>query len=144
MKGTLYSKSGDNQPGEAITIYTNPADRLHGGIQGHRKKTDSLYNLDYAQQKDKYSLFLNNLHSLVEITNDTAQTDRELVLIKDSYANSMVPFLVRHFKKIYVFDTRYYKEGPSEFIKEHPGVTDVVLLYNMNTLDTDTGIRGVY
>lgn len=145
FKGTLYSKSGDyTRPGEAITIYTNPADRLTVEYRDTGEKTDSLYNLDYAQQKDKYSLFLNNLHSLVEITNDTAQTDRELVLIKDSYANSMVPFLVRHFKKIYVFDTRYYKEGPSEFIKEHPGVTDVVLLYNMNTLDTDTGIRGVY
>ena len=145
FKGTLYSKSGDyTRPGEAITIYTNPADRLTVEYRDTGEKTDSLYNLDYAQQKDKYSLFLDNLHPLVEITNDTAQTDRELVLIKDSYANSIVPFLVRHFKKIYVFDTRYYKEGPSAFIKEHPGVTDVVLLYNMNTLDTDTGIRGVY
>ena len=95
-------------------------------------------------KKDKYSLFLNNLHPLTEITNDTAETDRELVLIKDSYANSMVPFLVRHYKKIYVFDTRYYKDGPSAFLAEHAGVTDVLLLYNMNTLDGDSGIRGVY
>ena len=106
--------------------------------------TDSLYNFDYATVKDKYSLFLNNLHPLIEITNETAVSDRELALIKDSYANSMVPFLVHHYKKIYVFDTRYYKQGASEFIKAHPGVTDVLLLYNMNTLDKDLGIRGVY
>lgn len=47
-------------------------------------------------------------------------------------------------KKIYVFDTRYYKQGPSSFIKEHPGITDVLILYNMNTLDSDLGIRGIY
>ena len=106
--------------------------------------TDSLYNLDYVLQKDKYSLFLNNLHTLIEITNENAESDRELVLIKDSYANSMVPFLTHHFQKIYVFDTRYYKQGPSSFIEDHPSVTDVLLLYNMNTLDSDSGIRGIY
>ena len=54
------------------------------------------------------------------------------------------PSLSGILRKIYVFDTRYYKDGPSAFIAEHPGITDVVLLYNMNTLDTDTGIRGIY
>ena len=103
-----------------------------------------MYAMEYVSQKDKYSLFLDNLHTLVEITNASAETDRVLVLIKDSYANSMVPFLTHHFKKIYVFDTRYYKHGPAAFIGEHPEVTDVLLLYNLNTIDTDAGIRGIY
>ena len=46
--------------------------------------------------------------------------------------------------KIFVLDTRYYKKGPSAFIGEHPEITDVLLLYNMNTLDADTGIGGIY
>ena len=29
------------------------------------------------------------------------------------------------------------KQGPSAFVKEHPGITDVLILYNMNTLDSD-------
>ena len=87
---------------------------------------------------------MNNLHPLIEITNENAESDRELALIKDSYANSMVPFLAHHYKKIYVFDTRYYKLGPSSFIKGHEGVTDVLVLYNLNTVDTDLGIRGIY
>ncbi len=145
FRGTLYSKAGDyDRMGDSIVIYENPADRLTVEYKDTGEITDSLYHLEYVEKKDKYSLFLNNLHPLTEITNDTAETDRELVLIKDSYANSMVPFLVRHYKKIYVFDTRYYKDGPSAFIAEHAGVTDVLLLYNMNTLDGDSGIRGVY
>ena len=56
----------------------------------------------------------------------------------------MVPFLAHHYRKIYVLDTRYYRDGPSSFLEAHRDITDVLLLYNMNTLDGDTGIRGIY
>ena len=127
-----------------ITIFENPANQLTVFYTDTDQTTDSLYNFDYLEKKDKYSMFLDNIHPLIEITNETADSQRELVLIKDSYANAMVPFLVNHFKKVYVFDTRYYKQGPSSFIKDHPQVTDVLLLYNMNTIDTDLGIGGIY
>lgn len=143
--GTIFSKLHDSTvPGDAITLYENPANRLTVSYPDTGEVTDTLYNRDYLAQKDKYSMFLNNLHPLVEITNETADSDRQLVLIKDSYANSMVPFLVNHYQKIYVFDTRYYRFGPSSFINEHPEVTDVLLLYNMNTIDTDLGVGGIF
>jgi len=143
--GTIYSKVNDyNHRADEITIYTNPEDVLTVQYMDTEETCDTLYNLDYVSKKDKYSLFLNNLHDFIQITNETAESERELVLIKDSYANSLVPYLVHHYKKIYVFDTRYYKHGMSEFVKDHSGVTDVLLLYNMNTLDTDSGIRGIY
>lgn len=143
--GTIDAKvNAYQQAGDAITIYTHPADRLCVTYEDTGEVRDSLYNLDYLKQRDQYSLFLDNLHSLIRIENEGAETDRVLVLLKDSYANSMVPFLTRHFQTIYVFDTRSYKLGPSVFIKEHPEVTDVLLLYNLNTIDTDLGIRGIY
>ena len=143
--GTIFSKLHDSTvPGDAITLYENPANRLTVSYPDTGEVTGTLYNRDYLAQKDKYSLFLNNLHPLVEITNEAADSDRQLVLIKDSYANSMVPFLVNHYQKIYVFDTRYYRFGPSSFINEHPEVTDVLLLYNMNTIDTDLGVGGIF
>lgn len=143
--GTLYSKVNDySHKKDEITIFTNPADELVVTYPDTEEVSDSLYNFDYLSQKDKYSMFLNNIHPLVEIENKKAASDAVLMLIKDSYANSMVPFLAHHYKKIYVFDTRYYKEGPSAFLAEHGEITDVLLLYNMNTLDNDSGIRGIY
>lgn len=143
--GTIYSKVNDySHKGDTITIYTNPADSLQVYYTDTEEIATSLYNREYLTKKDKYSMFLDNLHTLIEITNENALSDEVLVLIKDSYANSMVPYLTSHYAKIYVFDTRYYKQGPSKFIAEHPEVTDVLLLYNMNTIDTDTGIRGIY
>lgn len=145
FRGTYYSKVNLwSAARDSITIYTNPADRLTVNYTDTKEVTDTLYALEYAEQKDKYSLFLDNLHSLVEITNETAETDRELLLIKDSYANSMLPFLVRHYRKIYVVDTRYFRNGPSSLLKEHPEITDTLILYNMSTIDTDTGIKGIF
>ncbi len=143
--GTLYSKVNDySRPKDSITIYTNPGDDLTVTYPDTGEVTDSLYNLDYVTEKDKYSLFLNNIHPLVEIENSAASSQDALMLIKDSYANSLVPFLAHHYRKIYVFDTRYYRDGPSSFLEEHSDITDVLILYNMNTLDSDTGIRGIY
>lgn len=143
--GTYSSKVNRlNEKGDAIVIYTNPSDKLTVNYTDTKEITDSLYNLEYADKKDKYSLFLDNLHTSIEITNDNAESDRVLMLVKDSYANSLVPFLVRHYKKIYVFDTRYYKYGPSSFIDEHGEITDVLILYNLSTMDTDNGIRGIF
>lgn len=145
FKGTVYSKLNDAKiKADTITIFENPENRLTVYYEDKKETADSLYNFEYLEKKDKYSMFLNNIHPFIEITNETADSDKELAVIKDSYANCMVPFLVNHYRKVYVFDTRYYRGGPSKFINENRQITDVLLLYNMNTLDNDTGIGGIY
>ena len=145
FRGTVYSKLNDGQmKSDTITVFENPDSKLTVLYQDTGETSDSLYNFEYLEKKDKYSLFLNNIHPFIEITNEAASSVDELALIKDSYANCMVPFLTNHYRKIYVFDTRYYKGGPSAFINENRQITDVLLLYNMNTLDGDLGIGGIY
>lgn len=145
FKGTIYSKVNDYlHEGDRIVIYENPQQKLTVTYADTGEVTDSLYQYDYLEKKDKYSLFLNNIHPLVEVTNETIALDAELVLIKDSYANCMVPFLIHHYKKIYVVDPRYYKESVSDMINQNAAVQDVLILYNMNTIDTDLGIGGIY
>ncbi len=141
FKGTVYSKLNDiTLKGEEIKVYeqSNDITVLYDG-----EESNSLYNYDYLEKKDKYSVFLNNIHSLVEITNNKTDSTRTLAIAKDSYANSMIPFLVNHYKKIYVFDTRSYKGAVSDFVKEN-NIDDVLILYNMNTIDTDTGVNVIY
>lgn len=145
FQGTYFSKVNMwSAAKDDIILYSNPSDQLVVDYTDKNIQTDTLYNLDYVMEKDKYSLFLDNLHTLIEITNENADSNRQLLLVKDSYANSMVPFLVHHFEKIYVVDTRYFKNGPSSLLEEHPEITDVLVLYNLSTIDTDTGVRGIY
>ncbi len=142
--GTVYSKLNDLLiPGDRITLRDRPENRLTVTYEDGRV-TDTLYNREYLEKKDKYSLFLDNMHSLIEIENGNADSDRCLALVKDSYANCLVPYLVNHYRKIYVFDTRYYREGPSALINAHPEISEVLILYNMNTMDPDIGINGIF
>ncbi len=143
FKGTIYSKlnyENEYTEGETITLYKKNDDMT---VSYDGKESNSLYNMDYADKKDKYSVFLNNINSFVEITNNSVKNGRTLAIAKDSYANSLIPFLAEHYSKIYVFDTRSYKGSVSEFINNN-AVDDVLILYNVNTLDKDTGINAIY
>ena len=140
FRGTFASKVND-LTAEPDTITAFLSDRLSLTVSYSDKKqeTDSLYAPEYLEKKDKYSYFLNNQNTFVEVHNKNAQTEKVLAVIKDSYANCMIPFLSEHFETIYVFDTRYYRGKVSDFIAEN-GVTDVLFLYNMYTIDNDLGI----
>lgn len=144
FRGTIYSKLNDPFFGsDEIISYEHPGWRLEITYSDTGEVTDTPYNSEYLSQKDEYSYFLNNIHPLVTITNSDVESGA-LAVVKDSYANSMIPFLIENYHTIYVFDTRYYKGGPSKFINEHEDIRDVLILYNMNTIDNDTGIGGIY
>lgn len=142
FKGTIYSKLNDySLKGDTIEAATNMPDLT---VVYDNETTNSIYAPEYLEGKDKYSYFLNNINTFVEITNNDIETNRELVMAKDSYGNSMIPFLVNHYKRIYVFDPRSYKNSISQFVNTHSNVTDVLILYNMNTIDQDTGVNVIY
>lgn len=144
FRGTIYSKLNDPHFGEdRITAFEHPEWKLRVEYSDTGEVTDTPYNPEYLSQKDQYSYFLNNIHPMVTITNESVPSGA-LALVKDSYANSFVPFIIQNYRTIYIFDTRYYKGGPSKFINEHKDITDVLILYNMNTIDNDTGIGGIY
>ncbi|MBR3307755.1 MAG: hypothetical protein IKI75_10975 [Lachnospiraceae bacterium] len=143
FRGTIYSKLNDSYFGsDEITSVSCEYWDLTVDY-GDGNVTDSPYNPDYLEKRDSYSYFLDNQHSFIEVTNN-AMEGGEIAVVKDSYANCFIPFLFNHYRKVYIFDTRYYKGGPSKFINEHKGIEDVLILYNMGTLDNDTGIGGIY
>ena len=145
FKGTIYSKVHDySKNGDEIDLAFRGSQSLSVNYVDIKKRTDTLYNYDYLNKKDMYSIFLDNIHSLVEITNESIDTNDELIVIKDSYGNSMIPFLTNHYKKIYVIDPRYYKESVSELANKNLNIKNILILYNLNTIDTDLGIGGIY
>ena len=106
----------------------------------------SLYNEGYLNQRDKYSFFLNNINDKIIIHNKNIKEDRKgknLLIFKDSYANCFVPFLVDEYETIVVLDTRSYLYGAEELIEDYE-ISDILVLYNMSTVDTDTGIKAIY
>ncbi|MBQ7653938.1 MAG: hypothetical protein IJS17_02575, partial [Clostridia bacterium] len=145
FKGTTYSKVNDYfAKGESIERYDLPGLKVKVTYDDTGEKSDSMYAPKYLEMKDKYSYFLNNLHYLLTIENEEAKTDEEIVVVKDSYANCFVPFLASQYKKIYVIDPRNYNDVISDFVNEHEKVKTVLVLYNVGTLDTDSGISNIF
>lgn len=143
FKGTIYSKANDfGLSGETMWAYDADID-LTVKYSDLDETFDTLFAKEYLDKKDKYSYFLNNLHPYIEIINEDTDNDKELVIVKDSYANCMVPMLISHYKKIHVFDTRSYRGKVSEFVNQNSKIKDVLILYNMGTINDDTGIGGI-
>lgn len=136
--GTLYSKVfTKNQEKDKIhKINTKENDFT---VKYLTKTTNTLYEENFLKEKDKYSYFLNTNQGIIEITNNNIDNNDEILIIKDSFANSFIPLLANHYKKIHVIDLRYYMLPISSYVQEN-NIKDVLLLYNINTLDTDTGI----
>lgn len=138
--GSLYSRSGFRhlRP-DRIELYL-PKDPVKYTVTyvDEGLTTDSLYAVDQLEAKDKYAVFLNGNHGLVQIK--TAHPSRKkLLLVKDSYANSLIPFLLPHFSEIDVVDLRYYEEDLASFAKARD-FDDMLLLYNANTFFEDSSI----
>lgn len=99
------------------------------------KKWDTLYIKDYLEQKDKYGMFLDGNNSIVTIKTDIADMgqdiydNRNLLVIKDSYAHCFIPFLTNHYDNITILDLRYCKLPVSKIMDQY-GITDVLVMYN--------------
>ena len=112
FNGTLSATSGyETGYEEPIYIYaseqTEDMPEVVVNYVNEKKKTATLYDTSKLEEKDKYAVFLGGNYPLIDIRTTADTTDR-LLLIKDSYANCMIPFLTPYFREIVVVDPRYY------------------------------------
>lgn len=141
FNGTLYSKANiytfqpdsieryiPNQPLEVNYVYSN-------------KITNTLYEDSHLQTKDKYAMFLDGNHPLIQIKTDV-KDGKNVLILKDSYANSLIPFLTNHYTNIHVLDMRFYNDSVSQYIMDNK-IDEVLILYNMNGIDEDLGIYNI-
>lgn len=106
-----------------------------------QEKKATLYDTSKLKEKDKYAIFLGGNSGLIDIRTTADSTDR-LLIVKDSYANSLVPFLTPYYREIFMVDPRYYY-GDIHEIMENNKITSVLFLYNGNTFVEDNSISGV-
>ena len=73
--------------------------------------------------------------ALTEIKSDN-RNGKKLLLIKDSFANSISPFMINHFEETYLLDFRYFNGSLEQFITEN-GITEICILYSTVNLGND-------
>ncbi len=126
--GTMYawSKSADLLSDPEDFIYYLP------GVPYSAVYYDTAFNFQWDDDdlfgakvpEDPYIVYLGGDQYIIKITTE-AQSDRKLLVMKDSYGNATVPFYTSSFKEIYVADIRYMERNLVSMIRDL-GVTDVV------------------
>lgn len=110
--------------------------KYSGGVV--RIDTDKFYPLPGT----KYNCFLTSDNPLetsesfyCKIDNPTINDGSSIVVIKESYGNAFVPFLVDHYDHVYIIDYRYWKGHLANFVEEN-SIDDVLFLNVINITST--------
>ena len=93
-------------------------------------KDGTLYDRDALTRKDKYELFLGGNYGQCVITTGT-ENGKHLLLVKDSFANSFVPFLLGDYETVTMIDLRYFRGSMAELAAESD---DILVLTEITNL----------
>ncbi len=154
--GTVYAKSGASfTGGDTIKLYRYEGDEDFTTkiVLGDRSQEyKGFYNFKFLETADKYSMFIGHdeyggNNPLTYVTKDTDEPRQQLVLIKDSFAHSLVPLLAYHYDLVIV-DMRYYQPNGND----NPYIIDlakdektagVIILENMETFMNDENLQNI-
>ena len=144
FRGTFYSKClYDGPKADIIDIYScingfsAQSVIMNDGLKN--SESDDIYFREFLKKNDKYCVFLGNNRAFTDIRTNV-DNGKEILIIKDSYANSFVPFLIQHYSRISLVDPRYVKGSIEDFA--NPNDYDQVLfLYNASTFSQDKNIK---
>jgi len=140
FRGTLFSKVlNKNSAYDEISLYL-PKNKVKYSVTYNfdKSKSNSMYDLKKLKEKDKYQVFFGGNYPEIKITTEN-KNDKNLLIIKDSFANSFIPFIINDFENICVVDLRYFKYDLKNYINEN-NITDVLLLYNIMNFSSDKNI----
>lgn len=144
FRGTLFSRTLDSGvTPDSIDYYhlasNEPTVKMTVFDGREQTEYDSLYVRDYLEVKDKYSSFTGSNAPLITIETDV-DNGKSLLLIKDSYAHSLVPFLSKHYSKITMVDMRYINVGLDYFSINVNDYSQVLLSFNVISFAEDRNI----
>ena len=127
FRGTLYSKV--LLPDSVYdSVYYAPEITAENVVCDGKDGT--LYDGDALTRKDKYELFLGGNYGQCVITTGT-ENGKHLLLVKDSFANSFVPFLLGDYETVTMIDLRYFRGSMAELAAESD---DILVLTEITNL----------
>ena len=142
FKGTLYSKTlYEKSTPDTIDLYhlSTGEPQVTVTVNSGQKSSEhqSIFFRNYLDKKDKYNTFLGQNEPCVSVKTDVTN-QKKLLIIKDSYAHSMVQFYMYHYSEITLVDLRYVNK-----LSNYVSVDDydqIMFVYNFASVNSDTSI----
>ena len=156
FQGTLFSKTLDQSvTKDAIDFYTladnsvTPSMTTSNGFD-KEDSHDSIFFRDYLNVKDKYASYTGQNVAVATISRNKASDagnasntsdsgKRSILVIKDSYANSMMQFLINNYDTVTMIDLRYTNQSISNLVNVED-YDQVLFLYNCITFSDENDI----
>lgn len=135
--GSFYNDTGkdpklEKNPDKLIAYVPNENAKLvYTDKNGQKHDWKVVYDASNYGKTLKYSAFIGGDNPFTEITNPDITDGSSIVVVKESFGNAFVPFLVENYNKVYVIDYRYYNGSVSNFVKSN-GVKDVLYINNIS------------
>lgn len=103
-------------------------------------KAGDMYNMEKAEGKDPYEMFLSGVAPLITIENPSADTEKELVMFRDSYGSSLAPLMAEGYKKITLVDLRYVQSSFLGNLVDFENC-DVLFIYSTALLNNSLAMK---
>ena len=140
FNGTLYSTSGIHWLApDTIEYWVFEDDLRVTSWKSGKEEPGRLYDRSYLEHKDKYSSFLGGNQPLCVLENPAITDGSKLLLIRDSYSDSLAPFLAQRFSEVHLLDLRYYHASVADYMAEQ-GIDTAVVLYSVSNFLADRNL----
>ena len=141
--GTTYSSSGAAwvEPDSIYTVIPEGGTRGRTTVDRYPEGVaipGGLYYPEKLEVKDKYAYFLGGNQPLCVVKNPDAENGR-LLVIRDSYADCLAPFLSEAFQEVHLFDLRYNNTSLKKYVADN-GIDQVLVLYSAANFSTDQNL----
>jgi len=125
--GTTHSKVNMYSQKDVISVY-EPKKEIKVVYNLGEKTGNTFYQKKFLKKKDKYSVFFGGNQAVLEISGGM-KNKKTLLVIKDSFANCLIPFLAEDYEKVVVADMRHLNIGMSLLLRKYQPA-EVLVLYN--------------
>ena len=104
------------------------------------KINQDVFYPERLEEQDKYRVFLDGNHALVRIENLSRNSEDEhnLLVIRDSFSNSLGCFLADLYNKVILVDLRYYKLPLTDLLLED--IDEILIEYSVDNFIHDTNL----
>lgn len=146
--GTLYAASNQTpslaENPDVVTAYIPLATNAmtYTDLDGNVVDYDIIHDVSDWNSDSKYNCFIAGDQPFEEIHNPNMSDGSSCVIIKESFGNAFVPFLVDHYETVYVVDYRYYPEGLTALIRDR-NIKDVIFLNNISAATTSSLVSNI-
>ena len=138
--GVLYGQLPNRKTKETLYYLEHPNFQSYT-IHDYEKGNIDMYDPSKLTGMDGYDVFLSGASPLLEIINPHAQTDKELVLFRDSFGSSLLPLLSLQYEKITAIDTRYVPVSYLSKLLDFSPEQDVLFMYSSGIVHQYEALR---